>query len=186
MKIIGLMGVKGSGKSTGSEYLISKYQYKEVAFADPLKKACQALFLFGDEQLFGTQEQKETGDPRWFNCSPRTAMQFVGTDLLRNNLDQIMPGLGNDIFTYNFKLRYEGESKLHPDHRIVISDVRFSNEAECIKSMGGIIIKIDRDLEVNDSHPSETDQKEIPYDYIIYNTGTIADYCHEIDRILSG
>src|SRR5687767_10209152 len=77
MKIIGLMGVKGSGKSTGSDYLISNYQYKEVAFADPLKKACQALFLFTDEQLYGTQEEKERADPRWFNCSPRTVMQFI-------------------------------------------------------------------------------------------------------------
>src|SRR5688572_22805430 len=144
MKIIGLMGVKGSGKSTGSDYLIANYKYKEVAFADPLKKACQELFLFSDEQLYGTQKQKETADPRWFNCSPRTAMQFVGTDLLRNNLDKIMPGLGNDIFTYNFKLRYNEGRKLDPDHKIVVSDVRFHNEAECIKSLGGVIIKIAR------------------------------------------
>jgi hypothetical protein len=179
------MGIKGSGKSTGSNYLISNYQYQEVAFADPLKKACQALFLFSDEQLYGTQEQKEAADPRWFNCSPRTIMQFIGTDLLRNNLGKIMPGLGNDVFIHHFKLWCEQESKLHPNIHIVVSDVRFRNEFECIKKMGGTIIKINRNNVTNDTHASEIEQNEIPYDYIINNTGTITDYYDAIDKILN-
>jgi len=186
MKIIGLMGLKGSGKSTGSNYLIDKYQYTEVAFADPLKKACQELFLFTDDQLYGTQEQKEADDPRWFNCSPRTVMQFVGTELLRNNLDKIMPGLGNDMFTHHFKLWYDAKYRSDPNCRVVISDVRFLNEAECIKNMGGTIIKIIKDdLASNDVHSSETGQNNIPYDHIIHNTGTLDDYYRVLDNILS-
>lgn len=185
MKIIGLLGPKQCGKTTFAEYLVSKYQYTETYFSDSLKKACQALFLFSDDQLYGTQEQKETPDPRWFGCSPRTAMQFVGTDLLRNNLDKIMPGLGNDVFTHHFKLWYEEQSALYPDRCIVISDVRFLNEASCIKQLGGIIIKIDREgLTSNDTHQSETEHNDIEYDYVVYNTGSLEDYHRAIDAVL--
>ena len=104
MVLIGLMGVKASGKSTGASFLINKHSFVEKSFAECLKKACQQLFLLTDEQVFGTQEQKETPDPRWFNCTPRKMLQYVGTDLLRDNLNTIMPGLGYNMFSHHFRL----------------------------------------------------------------------------------
>ena len=80
--LIGFMGIKGSGKDTCADLLIQNYGFMKKSFADPLKHACKELFLFTNEQVFGTQLQKETPDPRWFGCSPRVALQYVGTDLL--------------------------------------------------------------------------------------------------------
>lgn len=147
--LIGIMGTKGSGKDTCGDYLIEKYGFIKKSFADPLKKACQELFLFSNEQVFGTQEQKETPDPRWFGCTPRTALQYVGTELLRDQLDKIMPGLGNNIFTYRFQIWYQEEAKKNPNLRVVISDVRFQNEIDFVQSLGGTVIKLERKPVIN-------------------------------------
>ena len=91
--LVGLSGLKGSGKDTCADYLVKNHGFIKVAFADPLKDALKVLFMFTNDQLNGTIEQKEAPDNRWFGCSTRTAMQFVGTELLRDQLDKIMPGL---------------------------------------------------------------------------------------------
>lgn len=174
MALIGLMGTKSSGKTTSAAYLTQKYQFVERSFADCLKSVCKELFLLEPEQLYDNI-QKESPDPRWFNCTPRKMLQFIGTDLLRNNLDQIMPGLGKNIFVHHFKLWYQKELSKNPKLHVVVSDVRFQNEADFIKSLGGTIIKITR-FRSDDSHASETEMANIDnYDYSIDNTGSLED-----------
>ncbi|AGF85184.1 monophosphate kinase [Moumouvirus goulette] len=193
------MGNAGSGKTTFADFIVKKYGFIEKSFADPLKKACKELFLFEDHQVYGTQEQKETPDPRWFNCTPRTVLQFVGTELFRDNLERIMPGLGKDIFIYHFKLWYQQELQKNPDIRVVVSDIRFQNEADFIKSLGGTVIKISKEpsktnllkkvlsnfiVNQTDTHASEKELKNINnYDILIENTGTIDDYYKKITEV---
>lgn len=184
--LIGFMGIKGSGKDTCADHLVKEYGFVKKSFADPLKKACKELFLFSDEQLYGTQEQKETPDSKWFGCSPRKALQYVGTDLLRNNLNNIMPGLNNDIFTHHFKLWYENAKATNPDVRVVMADVRFQNEINLIQSLGGIVIKIDRpSVLTNDMHPSEMELQGITtFDYLIENTSTLENLISSVEKII--
>ena len=186
MVLIGLMAGKGSGKSTAANYMINNYNFVEKSMAEPLKKACKELFLFTDDQLFGTQEQKETPDPRWFGCSPRKALQYVGTDLIRNNLDNIMPGLDKNIFIHHFKLWYEQEMRKNPNICVVISDIRYQNEADFIHELGGILIKIIRHFEKTvDMHSSEIELQSITtYDHLIENIGTLPEYYSKLDNIL--
>ena len=187
MPLFGLMGIKKSGKDTCADYLVGHYGFQKKSFADPLKKACAEIFLFSNEQLYGTQEQKETPDPRWFGCTPRLAMQYVGTELLRDNLDKIMPGLGKNIFTHRFKLWYEEESRKNPNLCVVIADVRFQNEVDFIQSLGGYVIKIDRpDVLTNDIHPSELELQSITiYNDLIKNTGTLEEFYFKIDAVIT-
>ncbi|MEM0354020.1 MAG: hypothetical protein QXW79_00425 [Thermoplasmata archaeon] len=176
MVLIGLMGPKQSGKSTVAQFLVKKYNFIERSMAEPLKRACKELFLLREEQLFGTRE-KEEPDPRWFGCTPRKMLQFVGTDLLRNHLNEIMPGLGRNIFIHHFRIWYMSEIQRNPKINIVVPDIRFQNEVNFIKELGGFIIKINRPgIESNDLHSSETELLNINnYDYLINNSGTIDD-----------
>lgn len=195
--LIGFMGIKGSGKDTCADYLVENYcsvelnptsndLLKKKSFADPLKKACRELFLFTNDQLYGTQTMKETPDPRWFGCTPRLALQYVGTDLLRDQLDKIMPELGKDIFTHHFRIWYEEEKKKNPNTCVLISDVRFQNEIDLIHSLGGIVIKLERpEVTSNDLHPSEIELQQITtHDYVIHNTGTKDQLYKELDNCL--
>jgi hypothetical protein len=162
--LIGLMGSKGSGKDTVADHLVSKYaNWTKRSMAEPLKRACQELFLFTDEQLYGTQAQKEQSDSKWFGCSPRKCLQYVGTDLLRDQMGKIMPGLNQDIFIHHFKLWHEQ----HLSYHVVVPDIRFENEVEMIHQLGGVVIKINRpSLTKTDNHASEVAMESVEaYDW---------------------
>lgn len=179
--LIGIIGKKGSGKDTTADYLISKYNFIKKSFADPLKKACKELFLLSDEQLYG--KEKEIPDNRWYNCTPRIMLQYVGTDLLRDQLNIIMPELNKNIFINHFKLWYNKEKDFNK--YIVIPDVRFINEMETIRELNGIIIKIERNNNNDDMHISEKEMEQITlFDYIIDNNGTKNDLYKKIDSLI--
>ena len=180
------MATKGSGKTTIAEFLVKNYGFVEKSFADPLKRICKELFILDDYQIYGTQEQKEIPDTRWYDCTPRKMLQYVGTELLRENLDNIMPGLGKNIFTHHFKLWYDAEIKKNPNLRVVISDVRFQNEVDFIQSLEGFVIKLDRQsVQTDDMHPSERELQQIKtYDHLINNNGTLNDLYQKIEEFM--
>jgi hypothetical protein len=185
MVLIGIMGKIRSGKSTAANHLVSNYQFVEKSFAEPLKLGCKEIFILSDEQVFGTQEQKEAPDDRWWGHSGREILQFVGTQLLRKQLKNLIPEIGEDIFVHSFELWYKKEIMANPNLRVVISDVRFQNEFDCIKRLGGIVIKINRpDIKSTSTHESEIEMdKIINYDHLIQNNCTDK-YFVEIDNII--
>jgi len=85
MKIIGILGPAGSGKSTAATYLVDKYGAKRYSFAHPLKKIVRQAFDLTKDQVWGSQACKEKIDPR-YNVSPRWLLQRIGTEGIRNTL----------------------------------------------------------------------------------------------------
>ena len=144
--LIALCGRAGSGKSTVAKFLAEKYGAKTHSFARPLKGIVKDFFGFTDEQVYGTQAQKETVDPRW-GMSPRQALQKLGTDCIRKHL-------GDDVWRDAVldKIDYSDDS-IH-----VIEDCRFQNEAAGIREKGGVVVKLicpDRRSFADEIHPSE-------------------------------
>lgn len=166
--IIGLSGLKGSGKSTVAKILCEKHNFIEFAFADPLKRGVQEMFGLSDFQLYGDYIVKEMVDPFW-NVSPRVLMQIVGTELMRNELPRHIPDM-NNIWIRMMEKRIKECN--HP--RIVISDCRFLDESCMIRNNNGLILRICRNgIYCEDFHESEKMAFEV--DYTIFNTGTIED-----------
>jgi hypothetical protein len=174
--IIGILGNKGHGKDTISDHLSSKYNFHKRAFAGPLKEICKILFGFNDEQLYGNL--KETLDKYW-GVTPRNMFQFVGTDLLRNKMSEIIPEIH-----HNFWLECMRRKSCEYD-RLVISDVRFQNEVDFIHEMNGIVIKVERGNKCsNDVHVSESEMlKIINYDLYIKNDSDLESLYSKIDDI---
>jgi len=143
-KIIGFHGIAGAGKDTAAFAIKELEPSTDIfAFAGPLKEACKILFNFTNDQLYD-QIIKEEIDERW-KKSPREILQWLGTDILRENIDQ-------DFFVMNMKQRIESSKADY----ILISDVRFDNEAEFIRSLGGKIIKIERDMGKSSKNKGKT------------------------------
>lgn len=183
--LIGLVGRKQTGKTTSAAYLVEHHGYQEHSFADSLKKACIELFDLQPDQVYGSEEQKTTPDPRWFGCTPRRMLQYVGTDLLRNQLDTIMPGLGTSVFTHHFCLRYQRELTACPDARVVVSDVRFLDEARAIKKLGGKLIRLYRhDETATDTHISEQEMDLIESDVEILNEADLSILYQKLDQAI--
>ncbi len=131
--LIGLSGKAGSGKSTAGEYLRKVHGYHNFAFADALKDTVGTAFGFSEEQLFG--DLKEVIDPRW-GVSPRWCLQWLGTEILRSRFPDIwIRHLRQDILDFH---------STNGQRPIVVIDVRFRDEAEALKRLGAVLIRIER------------------------------------------
>lgn len=195
--IIGFTGPKLAGKHEMADYLVGQYGFQKLSFSDPLKKACKHLFNFSDEQVYG--KEKDVPDPNWFGITPREAMQFIGTDLLRRQMSKLEARIDEDILLRNFRLWYES---LNPETQklIVVPDVRFQNEADFIHERGGVVVKVLYDstadevslldkilrlLGLNSEHESEAG--DVDFDLTINNgcDHTFADTSSQLDAVLS-
>lgn len=174
--LIGLVGKKGAGKSTISRILREK-GFSEYAFADPIKEILQILFFLKYEELHGNAKEKVIEE---LGVSPRRLMQQMGTDMFRNNLHECIPELntnGKTIWIWNLERKIRDSTNQY----IVISDVRFEDEMNLIKDMGGMIVQIKNpNIKNDDTHisellnlPSTNEHKKGKTDFCIDNDGTI-------------
>jgi hypothetical protein len=177
--IIGITGYKRHGKDTLGDYLVSKHGYTKIGFADALKEACRQIFGFNDDQLYGNL--KENNDEFW-KTSPRKVLQFVGTELFRNQISTILPEVKEDIWVKVV----EKQILLNPDKKFVITDIRFNDEYELIKKYNGITIKVQRDsINNTDAHISEMLIENFKTNFTVKNNGTIEELYKNFDYIAS-
>ena len=181
--IIGILGIKRSGKDTTSDYLVSNYDFNKFTLADPVKEICKILFDFNDDQLYGNK--KDLLDENW-GTTPRKIFQYLGTDIFRNDIQKIIPDIGNNFWINLLINKYNKIIKLNKNIRIVISDIRFQNEIDKIHELGGKIIKIIRpSIENEDIHESEKPILDLRGDFEIINNGTLNDLYNNVDQIIN-
>jgi hypothetical protein len=177
--IIGITGKKRHGKDTLGDLLISKKNFIKFAFADPLKLACKEIFNFSDEQLYGND--KEIEDDFW-KITPRQILQYVGTELFRNQIGNILPETKENIWIKVMEKKVESSK----EDKIVITDVRFPNEVEMVKKLGGIVIKVVRpslSIQEHSEHISEAiDQLDV--DFTVINDKTPEDLYNAVIKII--
>lgn len=175
MKLIGINGRARSGKDTAFsilDQLMPNATVQRVGFADKLKlSAVQALgYKPADideardicetlkRSAIVIQEQDEHQRMRYITFTGRRYQQLYGTeahrDVFGNNfwVDALLPQ--PDAFARGeLALKFRGIDVL------VITDVRFQNEAERILDLGGDVWRIDADKRLgplpDDAHPSE-------------------------------
>ncbi len=193
--IIAICGLQGSGKDTVGSYLINKYGFTKLSFAGVLKDIVAIIFGWNREMLEGATKEsrdwREEVDSWWSkklqipNLSPRYVLQYFGTDLFRNHFHP-------DIWVICV------ERQLSKYSNCVITDCRFPNEIEMLRSNGAKIIKItrgmlpewyqlyesDKIIEPDGIHPSEYLWIKTKFDYEIENNTTIIDLENCIDSII--
>lgn len=142
-KIVGILGFINGGKGTIASCLVNNYNFRQDSFASSLKDACANIFDWPRHLLEGdtkeSRDWREEGDAWWSdklgipNFTPRYALQYVGTDILRNNFNE-------DLWF----LTLQNRIRKNPDQHVVISDVRFPNEIKFIQEQGGTLIRVKR------------------------------------------
>lgn len=168
--IIGLTGAAGSGKDTVRAMLEDLYGYTGIAFADPMRVMVRALFEFTHiPAAYATnRDLKETAIPG-LGTSYRHIMQTMGTEWGRVTI----PGIW--IRLARARLQDMADDTFGPLN-IVISDVRFADEAAWVKANGGTIWRVVRpSAEPVRAHISEAGADTIAPDACIHNTGTLDD-----------
>jgi hypothetical protein len=166
INLIGISGKIGSGKDTVGGVLQLYFATHQPADAWEIKKFAGKLkdiaeILTGIPKVnFEMQHFKQSNLPEEWNkngepMTARSLLQIVGTDAMRDQLHENV--WVNALFAdYNENSRW------------IITDVRFPNEAEAIKKHGGIVIRINRDVDTN-NHLSETALDDYEFDYVIDN-----------------
>ncbi len=164
--LIGFSGKKGSGKSYFADYLVNNKLFIKLSFASPLKEITKILFNLSDEDV-KDPIKKELINPK-FNASPRELMQWLGTDIMREEF--------NKKFNYSGSIWIDSvkdkvKTLLDNNKDVVIDDIRFQNEVDMIHSLGGIVINLRNDLDntLNNStstHSSENQKLTFNYEFV--------------------
>lgn len=164
--LVGLIGKKRTGKDTFAARLVGRHGFARLAFADPLKDAVGRLDPYvtytysGPERLsellarVGGWEAAKDKYPEVRRLLQEYGMSIRDVDM--------------DFWVKALSLRASVISG-----PIVVTDVRFPNEADWIERSGGVLVRLTRPGTGADEHVSETalDTRETVYTF--HNAGTI-------------
>lgn len=187
MEIIGLSGYARSGKDEAAKVLVEEFGFTRVAFADKLREVLYALnpTVLHDTDVrrrdfekphryvqdvidqYGWDGYKETP----FGAEIRRLLQRLGTEAGRETLwdsiwvDAAFAGLPDDA-------------------KVVVTDCRFPNEAEAVKSRGGVMWRIERRGNgPANNHPSETSLDDWKFDYTLWNSAGVEEYKYDVREL---
>jgi len=164
--IIGLSGYAQSGKDTVANILVQHHGYKRVAFADKIRECLFALDpIISVRAEFPLHLSEYFDDFGWEAAKKvtevRRLMQVLGTEVGRNIID---PQLWIEMALGNVEV----------GDKVVVTDVRFPDEAQEIKWMFGEIWRIERrGIYAANGHTSETALDDWIFDRTLDNSGDI-------------
>lgn len=154
-----------SGKDTVGDYLVNKWGFTRIAFADKLK---QVVTLLSGKDAF---------DPDF-----KTDIQACGL-----TGGQMLQQVGVAIRNVheNFWIDASGLTgfAMLPHARIVVTDCRFKNEAAAVKKLGGHLVEVRRPGLPTDMHSSEVGGLLVPWDHVLHNDGTLNQLYSKVDEL---
>jgi hypothetical protein len=134
--IVALTGRAGAGKDTVAHHLVRRYDFAPAAFADPLRAMlCALLVDVGIDYEHATHRANKEDPLPVLGVSWRRLIQTLGTEWGR----AIEPDLWVRLLLHRVGLP---EYPVHD--RIVVTDVRYPNEAAALTTLGARIVGIRR------------------------------------------
>jgi len=196
---IGLSGKKQVGKDTAAKIMTSILHRRGLraattAFADALKDMCVDVLGIPHEGAYGSDEDKNQPSHILWDTLPleirrehaldteedlrsgpmtnREVLQIVGTDIFRNMLYYSV--------WVDVPFRRDWDADV-----VIVTDVRFPNEAEAVEKNGGVVLRLTRDTGFEgDVHASEVALDGAQFEFNYANNGTIADLGSYLDNFL--
>jgi dephospho-CoA kinase len=176
--LIGICGKAGAGKDTIGDYLVKKHNFKKIALADPIKRLVKDVFVLDDNTVYDRVEREKELD-NWKGWSVRKLLQFIGTELFRNNID-------DSIWVKSLWYRIKSDSS----NNYVVTDIRFPNELQYFKDNAKegefLCIKVIREGCNGNvglaGHASEA--HDLKGDIELINDGSMEDLYEKVDKIL--
>jgi hypothetical protein len=165
VSIVGLVGLRGVGKTTVANVIAEYYRFDVLAFAATLKSMLISAGV-PFENVYG--DKKEVPLEMLCGMTARHAMQTLGTEWGR---DCIGANIWANLWIERAKAR------LKTFDGVVADDCRFPNEFQAIKEMGGVIVRLrSKNREVmGDIHESERYALEFRPDAELWLDGSRAE-----------
>lgn len=189
---IAITGKANTGKNTVGKLLVqeikhhwspNRFSHQFIAFADPLKKMARLAFpQIPRKWFYGSSKFRSEVIPGAFKDGvPLTVRQLL-IDLGNDFGRKYQP----DIWLRNLDKAFDKLVKKNVPV-VVVTDCRFRNEFDHLKSLGFFQIRIVRDTVTKINDASETNQDGIQdseFDYVIRNNGTKEDLKKIIRQVL--
>lgn len=173
--ILGLTGPAGAGKDTAAAYLEDQYAFVAVAIAEPVRDMVGTLLRFVDVDGAWCIERSLKELPvNVIGRSYRELAQTLGTEWGR--------GLHAELWLRIAE--YRVNRVLDMGANVVITDVRFPNEAQWLERAGGRLVRLLRDpaaLPTVRAHESEHHTAQLPVWRTLHNTSTRAHLHDQLD-----
>jgi hypothetical protein len=166
--IIGLTGYAQSGKDTVANILVNNYGYTRIAFADKIRE-----FLYETNPMYDSI----VGEPLFVKAKvDRDGWEESKKSPHIRRLLQTSGVAARKVFGENFWVQ-QALKDVHFEGNYVITDVRFTNEADIIKKYDNSQLwRVKRlGVEAVNSHVSEHELDGYPVDQIFINNTTVED-----------
>lgn len=178
-------GLKGSGKDTAANVLVTEYGFTRIAFADAVRELAlivDPLILIEDDwqpsHLMRLSKVISEYGWDWAKRAVpevRRLLQVIGTEGGRMLVGE---NIWVDILAKRFP-NIADESA-----RYVITDCRFDNEVDFVRNNGGKLVWINRPGLVSDGHASESEHIRDLASVVVYNTQSIEVFEKTIRQIV--
>jgi len=175
--LVGICGKAGSGKDTVGDHLIKKHGFKKIALADPIKRLVKDVFVLDDHTTYDRVAREQPLE-QWEGWTVRKLLQYIGTELFRDNIDDA-------VWVKSLWLRIQNDK----ENNYVVTDVRFPNELKFFEEKGGndfTSIKVVRDgcegAVGLAEHKSEA--YDLSTEVLIENNGTMEDLYNKVDKLI--
>jgi hypothetical protein len=152
--IIGISGWAQSGKDTFAQVLIEEAGFTRMSFAEPMRQALLLLNPLVTVAGIPLSLVDVVADRGWEGAkrdTPETRglLQRFGTEV------------GREMFGTDFWVNYLLDGLEHS--KVVITDVRYLNEASAIVRRGGQMLRVERPgVRPANAHPSENSLDDYP------------------------
>lgn len=182
--LVGITGLKQSGKNTAAIALINELGFTADSFAHDLKEIVYAIQ--GINVCVPAGEWKISED---IYLPYQTVVDTLGLDIAKERVPDVRLILqtfgtegmrehfGPTVWTDRVLQRIAANRASVHSRPIVVTDVRFPDEAEAIRSAGGLLLRIVRPdaTHVVDTHTSEKYISTMDVDIEITNDATVMD-----------
>lgn len=168
--LIGLSGRAGAGKDTLASHL-APFGYVRVAFADPLREmalAIDPLVALSPWDRAASMRLSDYVTAAGWDAAKRHPevrrfLQRLGTEGVRHHL-------GDDTWVRLAEARIADLG----DVPVVVTDVRYPNEVDLVRRLGGLWVHVNRpDAVTVPGHVSETSLDPSQADVVIHNTAGV-------------
>lgn len=168
----------GCGKSTIAEHL-GRQGFTRVSFADPLRAVTRTFLTeygFDLPRINRLLTDGKNDRIPELGVTPRHLLQTLGTEWGRGCID---PNVWTRIW------RSKVRSALAAGHSVVADDLRFHEEYECVRSLGGRIWRVTRPGNRSAAtHASDSVLCDRRFDAVFVNNGTFEELHRSIQYSL--
>ncbi len=179
MNVIAFGHKRRVGKDTASRFLMTHFRIQmprknimKGSFANTLKDVSYIMYKWAGikEGIYYENNPEER-----YKVIPALGMHVVDVWIKVGNLMRsIYEGTWIEALMFNTNADI-----------LIISDLRYPNEAQKIRDMGGILIRIDRpDAPISNDVSDNALNDWTDWDYIIHNKGTLKDYSNQIHDLI--